>query len=89
MIIILSFVFSGHYREKEKSLELNFTIDSISCSSANRLIFYNKKKQSLDLNSYVFYDNEDIIKGDVIVKRKNERTLKVYRNHKLILTKVN
>lgn len=72
----------SYYSKKEFKQKINFLIAKIEISPALRCSLYNKNGVELSLNSYTFFENQNISVNDSIAKKENSSKLFIFRKNR-------
>lgn len=81
-ILTINYFAHNYYSKKEFKQKINFLISKIEISPALRCSFFNKNGVELSLNSYTFFENQNISVNDSIAKTENSSKLFIFRKNK-------
>ena len=81
-VLSISYFAHSYYLKKEFKQKINFLIAKVEVSPALRCSFYDRKGNQLNINTYTFYEFQNIISNDSIAKNENSSKLKIYRKDK-------
>jgi hypothetical protein len=79
-IIVFATVYFSISRTKlERDMAIDFTVEKVEITPALRAVLYDKDRNKLRLQRFVFFERHGIQPNDIVVKEAGAEFLKVYR----------